>query len=112
VRDDNPRTRPWREAVTWHAVAAKADSPLDGPLWLEVLFTFTRPKSHFRANGDLKENAPLLCDRKFDLDKLARAICDSLTQAGAIVDDKRIAHATLRKVWGESASATVSVREI
>ena len=53
---------------------------------LTLTFVFARPKAHFRANGDLKDNAPQHCITRIgDLDKLCRAVCDALT--GIAYDD-------------------------
>ena len=47
---------------------------------LEAEFLFKRPKSHYRANGELKPLAPAHCKTRVgDLDKLVRALADALT---------------------------------
>ena len=47
MRDDNgERLRPWREAVKTAALDALAGAPrLEGPVDVDVVFTFDRPKS-------------------------------------------------------------------
>ena len=78
---------PWRAVVAgcarrlqpkqWHAKL---------PVSLTLTFVFARPKAHFRANGNLKDNAPQHCVTRIgDLDKLCRAVCDALT--GIAYDD-------------------------
>ncbi len=114
VREDNPATRPWRTAVAWEATAAMAGRPrLTGPLALEVVFTFPRPKNHFgsgRNAEQLKPSSPTLHASKPDVDKMLRAICDSLS--GIICrDDAQIAAVQGWKVYG-SPGATVRVRPL
>ena len=63
MREDNPATRPWRQAVGFEAHAAmNGTEPFTGPLKLEVTFFFPRPKGHFGTGknaGILKATAPL-----------------------------------------------------
>lgn len=57
---------------------------------LEAEFLFKRPKSHYRANGELKPLAPAHCKTRVgDLDKLVRALADALTGV-AYEDDSQI----------------------
>lgn len=114
VREDNPATRPWRSAVAWEATAAmQGREPLTGPLALEVVFFFPRPKTHFytgkRAEVQ-RETAPVFHTSKPDVDKLLRAIGDSLTGIVAR-DDALIAEIVARKLYG-SPRAQVRVREL
>jgi Holliday junction resolvase RusA-like endonuclease len=110
----NPRTRPWRAAVTAEAAEAmrtRGASLFTGPVLLDVVFSFTRPKSHYGTgrNADrLKPGAPRFHASKPDADKLARAIGDSLT--GVVFrDDSQIGRLTVSKVYGDTAGATVLV---
>jgi Holliday junction resolvase RusA-like endonuclease len=84
------KTRPWRSAVL-DACPAIA-TPLDGPLAVRMVFTVPRPKT-----------APKRLLRPFttpDLSKLARAVEDSITDAGLWADDARVCeYVRLAKVW-------------
>lgn len=111
----NPNTRPWRAAVATAAAETMNGRPLlTGPLTLEVIFTFPRPKSHYRSGNrahELKPGAPIYHTGKPDTDKLLRAIGDSLT--GTIVrDDAQLARVTATKVYGEPTCARILVTEI
>lgn len=111
----NPNTRPWRAAVASLAADVTAGRPLlEGALTLEVIFTFPRPKSHYRTGknaGVLKDDAPVFHATKPDTDKLLRAIGDSLT--GIVCrDDSQFAQVRAVKIYGEPASARVIVRQI
>ncbi len=111
VREDNPATRPWRTAVAWEATAAmQGREPLAGALELVVVFTFPRPKSHYRTGrhaGELKPDAPRYCVTKPDTDKLLRAIGDAVTGI-CVRDDSQFVEITARKLYGQP-SATVAI---
>lgn len=98
MREDNPKTRPWRDQIAWEARAAMGgEPPLIGPVQLEVAFTMPRPKSHYRANGDIKPSAPAWCPKRPDVDKLLRALCDGMTAAGVWRDDSQVVYVDARK---------------
>ena len=90
-KEARTRHRDWRTAVAERAREVAAghglESPLDGPLALEVEFRFPMPASRPKRTRTLglvpKSTAP-------DLDKLVRSVGDSLTQGGLIRDDARI----------------------
>lgn len=126
VREDNPHTRPWREAVAWSATQAmlggdpdgrsrvlEIGHPLTGPLELEATFFFPRPKSHYRTGkhaGQLRPDAPIHCATKPDTDKLLRAVGDAIT--GIVCrDDSQLVSVTGRKLYG-TPRAVVTVREV
>lgn len=98
VRDDNPRVKPWRDRIAkagkvlWARHEAAAFGPLDCAVDVEVWFYIKRPKSHYGAKGRLLDSAPDFPDhaRGTDVDKLPRAVLDSLTTAGVYTDDVRV----------------------
>lgn len=84
--------KPWREDVVAAALRARPRgwTPLTGPLAAEMVFTLTRPKSHFgtgRNAGQVKKSSPALPVGVPDLSKLARSTEDALTTAGVYRDD-------------------------
>lgn len=87
------RLRPWRQAVSAAAWDARHDAGTDtftGPVEVRALFTFPRPKHHYRAQGRLRDTAPGWVAVRPDIDKLARALLDGLT--GVLVrDDAQVA---------------------
>jgi crossover junction endodeoxyribonuclease RusA len=114
VREDNPATGPWRNAVTAAAVEAmEGRPPISGPARLEVDFVFGRPRSHYRTGkhaGELKASASHYRASRPDVDKLVRAVGDAL--AGVVlVDDAAIVELVARKVYG-SPAAHVSITEL
>lgn len=91
----------WRSAVM---LAAKSEmlrteivEPFSGPVKLEVDFFIERPK---------KPRFELRPGSKPDLDHLVRAVGDSLTQAGVLVDDSLIVEIVARKLWTGSTTDT------
>jgi len=85
--------RPWRQDVVAAAVEAKnGAAPLDGPLRVRMVFTLPKPKSAPKT----RRTYP---DRRPDLDKLCRAVLDSLVQSGIIEDDARVIRLELLKVF-------------
>lgn len=99
---DNPRLRPWRESVCWHARQAMqtpwlegtiSRPPFVGPVSVSAIFWLPRPAGHFgsgRNAGQLRASAPDRPAVKPDLDKLLRAVLDALSEAGAWRDDAQV----------------------
>lgn len=114
VREDNPRTVPWRSAVALAArEAMNGEGPLVGALLVEAAFRFARPRSHYgtgRNAGRLKPSAPLWVAVRPDLDKLLRALGDAITGV-VCVDDAQIAELGVTKVYGQPG-LEVTVYEI
>lgn len=113
MREANKNLKPWREAVAWEAVAAMgACKPLSGPVSLWVSFYFPRPQSHYRRVKGLpvlRDDAPLYCAKKPDVDKLLRAIGDALT-GKCFGDDAQVVWASGRKLFGDPC-AVITVSE-
>jgi len=90
ITEQVKRTRPWRQEVL--TAAPTISAPLDGPLIVKMVFTLPRPKSARKIDF-----APC---KTPDLSKLARAVEDSMKDAGLFVDDARIVeYVRLSKVW-------------
>lgn len=81
---DNPRTRPWKAAVTAEAARVVEEQALEtpafgrGPVAVDVTFLLPRPKGHYGTRG-LLPSAPTVPTVTPDLDKLVRAVLDALT---------------------------------
>lgn len=99
--------KPWREAVKWAALDSAPPNVsekviLDGPLSVRMVFTFNRPRSHYRTGRNaelLRDNAPLFPHGKPDLSKLIRSTEDALVDAGVIRDDCLIVECQASKVY-------------
>jgi Holliday junction resolvase RusA-like endonuclease len=120
--ESSKRLKPWRDDVRAAALDLIACDcpddcgtlapgyPLDGPLVAEMVFTFIRPRGHYRTGMQahlLRALAPARPAGLPDLSKLARSTEDALTSAGAWADDARVVeYARLAKVYaGEDPDA-------
>tara|TARA_R100001163_G_C4858279_1_gene65714 strand:- start:19 stop:486 length:468 start_codon:yes stop_codon:yes gene_type:complete len=81
--ESSNRCKPWRQDVRHATLELLPDgwhARMEDAMLLSITFVFARPKNHFRANGRLKPSAPKHCiSRIGDVDKLSRAVLDSLT---------------------------------
>jgi Holliday junction resolvase RusA-like endonuclease len=97
VHSNAEKLRPWRDAVAWHLreemTAAGMTEPWDEPVVVTATFVLPRPQSAAKRRW-----AP---DRKPDIDKLLRAALDALTASGVVVDDARVVHVEMSKVYGQ-----------
>lgn len=106
--ESSRHVKPWREAVKAAALDVVGDRPpLDVPLQLCVVFTFNRPRSHYRTGANnwlLRPAAPAAPATKPDLSKLIRSTEDALTDAGVWRDDSRVVQISAGKVYAGAAS--------
>lgn len=82
----------WRGQVQ-QAVAEHTLEPFTGAVQLELGFDLPRPAGHSgtgRNAGTVKRSAPPWPSVMPDLDKLVRAVCDSITDAGLWHDDAQV----------------------
>lgn len=87
----------WQTAIATEARAAiRGQAAFDGPVTVTAHFVFPRPKSHYlpanrsRIVPELRLDAPRFVTAKPDIDKLARALLDALTNV-VIGDDAKVA---------------------
>lgn len=111
----NPRTKPWRGAVA-AAAAERFSEPIKGPVKIEVVFAFPRPRGHYGTGknaGRVKPTAPDWAEsrRCGDLDKLCRAVGDALTGV-AILDDSQIVGWLATKIYAPQGSMWLRIREV
>lgn len=92
--ESSEKVKPWREAVKFAALQARAGAPpLDGSLLVRMVFSVRRNRSHYRTGknaGILRDDAPTHPNTKPDLSKLLRSTEDALTDAGIWTDDARV----------------------
>jgi crossover junction endodeoxyribonuclease RusA len=84
---------PWRTNVAWWASQVHDGPPMDGPLSVNLVFVMPRPAA------TPKRRTPAAV-KKPDVDKLARAILDALTDV-VWRDDSQITHLNARKRLAE-----------
>lgn len=104
IESSHDRVKSWRAAVIDHSVGAAGVSPLEGPLAVTMLFWLPRPKSHHRTGRNchlLRLGAPRLPGAAPDIEKLARATSDALTDAGIWRDDGQVTDCHLSKRYAD-----------
>lgn len=87
----------WREAIAREARQV-VYTPHRGPVAIQMVFYFARPKGHYGAKG-LLPSASREKITKPDLDKLARSVMDALTRT-LYEDDAQVIRLTVSKQWG------------
>jgi Holliday junction resolvase RusA-like endonuclease len=106
VQVNSKKHKAWRNAITQTALATlPADwEPIDEPCELIVNFYMPKPAS-------VKRSLPTVSP---DLDKLIRAVGDSLTDSGVVLDDSRIVRISARKLYaiGIEPGATILVKTL
>ena len=113
IREANPRTRPWRQAVAAEAEYAMGGRPpVNSAVSVEVRYVFPRPLGHFGSgrNADLlRPSAPEHKTTAPDTEKLNRAAFDAMS--GIVYrDDAQIVHSEAWKLYGSPARAEIEVR--
>jgi Holliday junction resolvase RusA-like endonuclease len=92
IRHDDVNQSPLLQDKDDHHHQASHDEAtflFSGPIRMTLHFYMPRPKSHYRnhqpGRGRLKQNAPMLVQRKVDVDNLAKFVLDSLN--GILYED-------------------------
>ena len=106
VQVNSSKHKAWRKAIVQEAIATLPDDwqAIDEPCELIVAFYLPKPKT---VDRQLPSVSP-------DLDKLIRAVGDSLTDSGVVVDDSRIVRISARKLYAEGIQpgATIQVKTL
>lgn len=108
----------WRAAITASARKAAGASnwrPGTRKFMVKLTFAFPRPQSHFRSVNKqpvLRDDAPLFFDNTPDIDKLQRAVFDSLTYAAVWGDDKKAVSVEARKIYASEPGMTCVITPI
>ena len=116
ITDDCAKSRDWKTSVS-QVAADSGMVPLSGPLLLEIIFVFPRPKGHFgtgKNENALKSGAPVYHTVKPDATKLTRSTEDALTGI-AWRDDAQVAVQVITKRYampGTPPGAIISITEV
>jgi crossover junction endodeoxyribonuclease RusA len=102
VQVNSTKHKRWRNAVVFAALDLIGEDwvPIDEPVELSVIFYLPRPKT---ATREFPAVMP-------DLDKLIRAVGDSLTTAGIISDDSRIIAIHAQKLYADARGVGAVIR--
>jgi Holliday junction resolvase RusA-like endonuclease len=97
-KESSDNCKPWVEAIVFAAKGQrpKGGDPLAPPYEIGLRFVMPRP-------ADPKYDWP---SRDGDLDKLARAVLDGLTQGGLILDDRHVVQLDTVKEFAEGGKST------
>lgn len=91
----NKRLKPWRNTLQTALTAQAAGRRIEGPFTIHLSFLFTPPqRPRYRDPNGKGIHAV-----KPDVDKLTRAVLDSLTAADIIDDDARCTHLIATKSY-------------
>lgn len=102
VQVNSSKHKRWRNAVVFAALDLIPEdwTPIDEPVELTVIFYLPRPKT---ATREVPSVMP-------DLDKLIRAVGDSLTTSGMISDDSRIVTIHAQKLYADARGPGAVIR--
>lgn len=96
VYDVNPHElKAWRRSITAAAASlarVDAECPFTGPVEVRLVFALHRPQKVPEARDGWPMTTP-------DLDKLTRAVWDSLTYARVFLDDSQVCRSSELKVY-------------
>lgn len=96
TRPASKNEKAWTEAVA--EKAEETEQALEPPYSVELQFAMPKPKKPSHEHPT-----------RGDIDKLARAVLDGLTQGGLIVDDRHVTELTTSKFWALPGDEGVSV---
>lgn len=111
IYESNKAVAPWREAIRAE-VQRTVRAPLAGPVEVMITFGLPRPRGHYgsgRNAGRVRPGAPLWPVGKPDIDKLARAVLDGLTEGGAWKDDSQVTALSLYKRYADGTQPGCSI---
>lgn len=105
----------WKQAIVKACLQNAPKCVLTSPIRLSIVFYMPRPKSDFKSNGQLKSNAQTYHTKKPDIDNLAKAVMDAISDSGVIWhDDKQVCSIGCYKVYGypEELGAEIKIQEV
>ena len=118
--ESSRHVKTWRNDVMSAAAAVYRRAPITGPVELQIIFLFPRPKSHYgtgRNVDKLKGSAPLFCVSRAhgDTSKLIRSTEDAISASSGypvIEDDSQVVALNCRKEYadgGKSCGAIIRI---
>lgn len=114
VQDHKSELDAWRGRIANTIRSRRDGRSFTGPVSCELVFRLRRPAAHSGTKG-LFPSSPVHPIVKPDIDKLARAVLDALTQSGVWRDDSQAVEVTARKVYadgGTEPGVTITLRAL
>jgi len=110
VQTNAARQKPFASMISYIA-QERGLRPLDGPVFIGMLFQFPRPKAHFKGKANtLRDDAPIYHINTPDVDKCARLVFDALTGI-AWHDDKQAQIFEARKIYADEPGVHITIAE-
>jgi crossover junction endodeoxyribonuclease RusA len=110
VQDNAARQKPFASMISYTA-QEQGITPIDGPVFVGMLFQFPRPKSHYRGKAKtIRDDAPVYHVSTPDVDKCARLVLDALTGI-AWHDDKQAQIIEARKVYSVDPGVWITISD-
>ena len=112
---DPGTSAPWKAMVMFSAresVGGGTPAPIDWPVFVDCLWIFPRPKSHFTRSGDFKPSAPIWYAAKPDRDNLDKAVLDAMVDCRVLRDDCIVVGGTLGKLYVRSPCDATGVHVV
>jgi Holliday junction resolvase RusA-like endonuclease len=98
------RLKPWREAITLMARSQwKNRGQIRGPIFVELMFHVKHPTRGQRRTWHVAQP---------DIDKLTRAVLDSLTDAKVWFDDSQVCALSVTKTYRDEPGVHIIVHDL
>ncbi len=97
----------WKSQIAVASEQHRPEAPVSSAITVSLTFYLRRPKAHFgtgRNAGKLKPSAPAVHEKKPDIDNLAKAVLDALTELQFWDDDKLVNDLRVRRQWAQTES--------
>lgn len=98
----NPKTADAWKATVAAALQEYRGLSLEGRIWVSMEFRMQRPKSHYGTGKNahkLNKRAPEYHTQKPDVDNLAKAVLDAITNINLWNDDCQVNNLIVTKEW-------------
>lgn len=99
----------WKSQVAAASQPFLPPSPYTGALCVTLVFDLPRPKGHYTTKGALTSSAPAHPTGRNDVDNLAKAVLDALTQIGLWQDDGQVVQLSVAKQYAQRGGALIII---
>ena len=111
----NPKTADAWKATIAASLQQYRGLALEGRIWVSMEFRLQRPKSHYgtgKNSQKLNKRAPECHTQKPDVDNLAKAVMDAITNINLWNDDCQVNNLCVTKEWvNENPGMNLMIRQ-